>query len=31
LDNAEIKSTLEMAEASERDVFLALRARRNSW
>ena len=31
LDNGEIKSTLEMPDASEKDVFLALRARRNHW
>ena len=31
LKNREIKTTLGLLDSSDKDVFLALRARRNSW
>ena len=31
LDNGEIQASLELTEASDREVFLALRAQRNHW
>ena len=31
LDNGEIQASLELIEASDREVFLALRAKRNHW
>jgi hydroxyacylglutathione hydrolase len=31
LENTEIKTTLKLLDGSEKDIFLALRARRNKW